>query len=407
MTKIVKRAVFLAALPLLAQSPETIRVARIKAQAQANLTGLPNYTCTQTIERSQRRARTRRFQLVDTIRLEVALVAGKELFAWPGQAKFDDRELREMVGGTIGNGNFALHARSVFLSNVPTYEYEGEIELEGRKLHRYRYRVPRFRSGYLLRSGKLEGVAGYHGTFDADARTMDLVRLEVVAEDIPPHLPIAAARDEMFYERVAIGAGDYLLPQSSVLTLSDLDGTENRNRVTFAGCRQYGIESTIRFDDPPPGEKAPEPPPSIAVEVQLPEGLLLETELQTPVPLDPAVIGTPFEARLVREAKLKGKTWVPRGAVARGRILSQRKFFQRVESLMLELEVAELEFPGAHAGICAVPDEIFAMAATSGRAGVGKQGIIYIYGPRRELAKGTRMTWRVVDKTKETGRQSQ
>jgi len=396
--------VLIAAPALAAQTAETIRIARIRAKAQVNLSGLPNYTCTQTIERSQRRAKTRRFQLVDTIRLEVALVGGKELFAWPGQAKFDDRELREMVGGTIGNGNFALHARSVFLSSAPTYEYEGEREVDGRKLYRYHYRVPRFRSSYLLRSGKMEGVAGYHGTFDADAATLDLVRLEVVAEDIPPHLPIAAARDEMYYARVPIGGGDYLLPQSSVLTLTDLDGTESRNRVTFAGCRQYGIESTIRFDDPPPGEAAPPPP---AVEVDLPEGLMLETTLETAVSLQPPVIGAPFEARLVRDAKVKGKTWVPRGAVARGRILSQQRFYQRMETLVLRLELADLEFPGAHAEIRALPEEIFAMAAASGRAGVGKQGIIYVYGPRRDLATGTRITWRVVAKNKEEGRQTQ
>ena len=88
-------AYLLAALPLLAaDDAASIRIARIRSQMARNLERLPNYTCTQTIERSIRPARTRRFQLIDTIRLEVALVNGRELFAWPGSGKFDDRGWR-------------------------------------------------------------------------------------------------------------------------------------------------------------------------------------------------------------------------------------------------------------------------------------------------------------------------
>ena len=101
---------------LTADDAASIRIARIRAHMADNLQRLPNYTCTQTIERSTRPARSRRFQLVDTLRLEVALVNGRGLFAWPGSGKFDDRELGEIIGsGASGNGNFGLHARSIFL----------------------------------------------------------------------------------------------------------------------------------------------------------------------------------------------------------------------------------------------------------------------------------------------------
>ena len=67
--------------PSIAQelAPEILLLARIKAKAAENLQRLPNYTCTQTIERSHRNARARKFELLDTLRLEVALVEGKEL----------------------------------------------------------------------------------------------------------------------------------------------------------------------------------------------------------------------------------------------------------------------------------------------------------------------------------------
>src|SRR5215469_12007656 len=78
--------------------PETLLLARIKAKAADNLRRLPNYTCTQTIERSRRPARARRFEPVDMLRLEVALVAGKELFSWPGAGQFEDKGIGELVG---------------------------------------------------------------------------------------------------------------------------------------------------------------------------------------------------------------------------------------------------------------------------------------------------------------------
>ena len=110
---------------------EILQLARVKAHMSDLLTRLPNYTCLQNIERS-RRVPSGRTQLVDVVRLEVALVDGDELFAWPGSKKFQDTKIIDMVkGGAIGNGNFALHAKSVFQSTVAQYTYIGEREIEG------------------------------------------------------------------------------------------------------------------------------------------------------------------------------------------------------------------------------------------------------------------------------------
>ena len=104
-------------------TPDAIRLARIRYHMSQNLTQIPNYTCTQTIERSTRRAKGRKFQLIDTLRLEVALVNGNEMFAWPGSGRFEDKKIADLVGrgGAIGNGAFAGHARAVFLSGAPRF----------------------------------------------------------------------------------------------------------------------------------------------------------------------------------------------------------------------------------------------------------------------------------------------
>src|SRR5438045_2730322 len=71
-------------------SPERLLLAQIKAKMADNLARLPNYTCLQTIERSHRDARKKRFERQDLVRLEVALVGGRERFAWPGANRIDE-----------------------------------------------------------------------------------------------------------------------------------------------------------------------------------------------------------------------------------------------------------------------------------------------------------------------------
>ncbi|MBK5294203.1 MAG: hypothetical protein JJE04_21305, partial [Acidobacteriia bacterium] len=167
-------------------SADTIRLARIRSHMSANLSGLPNYTCLQTIERSRRRPRSRKFELYDTLRMEVALVSGKELFSWPGSGKFEDRDIHDVVGsGTFGNGNFAIHSRSVFMSNAPTFRYEGTVEEKGRSLFRYGYDVPQMLSGYRVRASEREAIVAFHGYFLVDSHTLDLVTLQVVTDQIP------------------------------------------------------------------------------------------------------------------------------------------------------------------------------------------------------------------------------
>jgi hypothetical protein len=225
-------------------APETLTLARIKRRMSENLERLPNYTCTETIQRSTRRAGARRFQLLDTMRLEVALVEGHELFAWPGAGQFEDREIKDFApsGGAIGNGNFALHARAVFLGRAPVFQFAGEESLNGRAMLRYDFTVAQTLSGFQVRVGAAAAVVGYYGSFWADPLTHEVARLEIRADEIPPGLDLKEASDIMDYSRVRIGESDFLLPTASEMTMIDLRGNLNRNRTQFSDCRLRGPE---------------------------------------------------------------------------------------------------------------------------------------------------------------------
>ncbi len=84
------------AVPSRDQSSQRQLLSQIKAKMADNLSRLPNYTCLQTIERSHRDARKKRFERQDLVRLEVALVGGRELFAWPGAPMLHDQRTRNL-----------------------------------------------------------------------------------------------------------------------------------------------------------------------------------------------------------------------------------------------------------------------------------------------------------------------
>jgi hypothetical protein len=326
-------------------APETLLLARIRAKAGENLKRLPNYTCTQTIERSRRNPKARKFEPLDTLRLEVALVEGKELFSWPGAGKFEERGISELVGrgGAIGNGSFALHAKSIFLSHAPTFTYVGETTLNGRRAIRYDYRVPQMLSGYQIRIGPNEAIVEYHGSFWVDADTLDLIRLVVRADNPPPSLNLTEASDTMEYQRAHIGGGDFLLPQSSELVMIDLLGNASRNRTQFSACRQYAGESKLSFVESSPDAAAPAPAPQVKP-IRLPPGLRVEVRLQTAIQSGRSATGDPVKALIGRDVKKDGEIVAPKGAVLTGRITRLEKRKGDQDYYIVGLEFSTIEF---------------------------------------------------------------
>ena len=320
---------------------EQLLLARIRAHMSSLLSRLPNYTCLQTIERTER-TRNGRTRLIDVVRLEVALVDGKELFAWPGSRKFDDTNITDMVkGGAIGNGNFGMHAKAVFQSRAPRFDFAGShIGTDGREKYKWDFVVPQNLSGYQVGNFIEHAIIGYHGSFWADPTTLDVSRLEVYADDIPRNLQIANASDAVDYQSVKLGEEAFLLPARSELSLSDIGGVQHRNRTSFSSCRQYTGESTISFDDLPRAESAREPERSLA----LPAHLRLEVALETPLDEGNSAVGDPVIALLKRPVKLGSGLTAPKGARLQGRVTHLRRQQTQTPGWAVGLTFFELEW---------------------------------------------------------------
>jgi hypothetical protein len=390
--------VALAALCLHAQTvlpPDLDALTQIRSRMLFNLKHQPNYTCVETIERFSRVKLTNKLKIVDTLRLEVALVEGREMFAWPGSKKFEDSDLSQMVtSGAIGNGNFGTHAQAIFGTRAATFHYLGEENFQGRKSIRFDYIVPQMNSGYRIRVSTASAIVGYHGSFYADPLTHDMERIDVIADDIPPELLLTSAEDKIDYAVARIGEGDFLLPAQSELSMVGIRGGEEQNHVKFTSCRQFSGESVVTFDDPPAGK--PDAAPVPTREFDLPEGLNVELVLAKEIDLQTAAIGDPVYAHVSRDIKHKGQLVIPKGATANGRVVRLEKYDNYS---ILGIEFPEIEAPGIRARMKG------SLGATVGPVGPRRtmgprtprlpgEGIIPMNATQHHLAKGCIMFWR-------------
>jgi hypothetical protein len=363
----------------------------------------PNYTCVEEIERSRRRAPRHRFELVDMLRLEVALVEGKELFSWPGSETFGEQELEKLVpaGGAIGNGQFALFAHAVFRSSAPMFNHRGAAEVEGRRAVRYDYRVPQMQSGFHLKVNGREAVVGYHGSIWADPESFDLIRLEVIADDIPPVLGLQGASNRMDYARARIGASDFLLPAGSELVMSHLAGDEDRNRIRFSACRQYTGESMLTFSESPLSDAvAAAPASSSKPEMVVPGGLSFEAALDREVDSEKSMVGDPITATLVSNLKLRKSILFAKGAKLAGRIL---RLERHPDHCVLDIRFSAIESDTQRGRVAADLQDIRSLLSNPAFAqSISRQsqphasenGAITLKGARIHLARGYRVSLR-------------
>ncbi|MCX6618428.1 MAG: hypothetical protein NTZ98_20320 [Acidobacteria bacterium] len=363
--------------------PETVKLARIRQKAAEQLSSLPDYTCLETVERTWRGAGLRTFMPIDVVRFEVAHVGGRELYAWPGARQ-----------------------RNIFLSRAPLFRYVGEENLGAWRTLRYDYRVPLLSSNSTVSNFSRSAYVAYHGSFWADAETLELIRITSSADDIPPDLEIASTFTQVDYGKLQIANSDVLLPQrAEIRMVSRFD--ENRNVTAFSQCRKYVASSAVSFEPRPEGVAAGK---SRAVtETELPAGLFLEIALQTPIDSKTSAVGDLIEAKLQTNIIYEGKVLAPAGAVVRGRVRRLEKLRGWNDVFLVGLAFNELEFPGHRARFLARlrdteqrPGLTWQLPAGRPYGGSYQTGLrelpnvstFFVRRSRVQLPQGFRMAWR-------------
>jgi hypothetical protein len=95
-------------------------------------------------------------------------------------------------------------------------------------------------------------IVPFHGSFEADASTFELIRLKMTADKIPMGLKICRAESEVSYQMANIFGVRTMIPESFELQVDDDTHVHTVSRGEYSRCREFRAESKVRFDNPTP-----------------------------------------------------------------------------------------------------------------------------------------------------------
>jgi hypothetical protein len=311
-------------------------------------------------------------------------------------------------GGMIGTGDFALHVKSIFVSGYTRFEYRGVEAVRGRKAHRFHYKVAMADSHFLMRVPPNEGIVGYQGDIWHDAESLELLRMEMLIDEIPPQLPLRSGFKTIEFGPVEIGGAGYVMPVSMDMTLAAADGSEDRNRMVFSACRQYQSQSTISFDDP-----ADIKPREAEVTVTLPAKLDVSLKLKADYAPATAARGDLLVFEVAKAVVRKETLLLPKGAEINFRLesticnptpVSHCFIGLRPESFQFENKSgrfdASLEFPLLREAIRAIPGGsrmADLQQVVVPPPGAESAQFVLIRTTKPRLPKGYPMVWRTLE----------
>lgn len=328
---------------LTAQPPADL-LPRFRAQVKDTLARLPDYICQQTTERTRLESAKGTPRKIDTLRLQVALIKRKERYSWSDAPKFEDRELRDLIGkGIITTGSYAAHLQHVFLSPATQITAKGPEKMNGREAERFDYEIPVEHSSFKIAVPPEETEVGAKGSFWIEPQTLDLLRLEVKADEIPRELGIDRLIETIDYSRARLGEHDFLLPSASTFSMHDLTGEEYRNATRFGSCRHYRVESKVSFDAEEPKPTAAAVAEAQAAPKEIPERILVEMALDHEIDAANSSLGDAIRAVVTKPVKAGDAVVIPEGAVIHGRLVRLEREARPYEHWVLGMEMHTLE----------------------------------------------------------------
>ena len=304
---------------------------------------IPKYTCVETIDRKYFAAVTaaagpllkadsaaacpvivtkpgKTPSLTDRLRLEVTIADGHEIHAWPGATEFDLRSIDEIVDGPISTGGFGAYLIEIFDNPGTHFTYIGQSRSHGRAMLEYAYRVE-LGSPVTSAFRKSEGCTGHAGSFLIDRESLDLARLRIQTDPVPPETGMCQSNSTIEYHRLPIGDGNLVLPTHSDLQIVEPGSALSIARTTYSACHEFQAESSIHFDhdpDAPDGSKKP-----AVIFNALASGIHFGVRTISPVSMTESAAGDRVSARVFRTSNNK---LLPEGAIVSGRITVLRHF---------------------------------------------------------------------------------
>lgn len=170
------------------------------------------------------------------------------------------------VGGTRSSGDFGSLLRMVFEPETEAhFEWDHWGLLRSRPTYVFAYHVSQERNQWHVTADHADTIPAVKGLVYVDQETKQVLRISLVAVDLPADFPVQEASDQLDYDYQDVGGQQFLLPlRNKVLINSPEYLTRNDNEYHL--YHKYSADSAIQFDvtdtpAPLPDDKVNEAPP--------------------------------------------------------------------------------------------------------------------------------------------------
>ena len=213
---------------------------------------LPDFICTEIVQRYQDPAGKNAWRLADTLTIKLSYFGHQEDYQL---VAIDNRVTRlsyEQAGGAITEGEFGSMLSAIFSpASLAAYRWDHWTTLRGRPAHVYTFRISSANSQYRMGFGTNTGAqrditVGQQGYVYIDRDTSMAVRIVAEADGIPFDFPMQRARGELDYGFAEIAGRSYLLPLHAS-TQFDAVPLNHRNQVQFLNYRKFAADASINY----------------------------------------------------------------------------------------------------------------------------------------------------------------
>jgi hypothetical protein len=330
-------------------------LSQIRRNIAAQLARSANYTCVETLERAYYLTKTQEVACrqpprgpeapvyaQDRLRLDVAVSEQAEIYSWHGESHFVSSDISSVVqGGPISSGGFVGFLHNIFVAPGVIFQFHGKSAAGGVESYEFGYMVPLKASFYRIRSGVGRELVPYHGVFKADAASLELTEMTVIADDIPKESKLCAVSTDVKYQLARISGFKALIPASFDLRTGSDQKLYTQSHAEYLSCREFRSESTLHFSADDEGTSAASQ--QVTAAGTLPAGTGLRLALRSDLNDRISYAGDAVDAVLLRKIVLKDSgEIIPAGAQAHGVITKLETHFEPERHIYLRIEFQQL-----------------------------------------------------------------
>lgn len=153
------------------------------------------------------------------------------------------------AGGAQSFGDFGSMLKQIFEpATQAKFEWAHWHKIDGQNVMEFAYRVSQEKSQYrLIVDNDRNVITAYHGIVVVDPNTHAVLRVSVIADNIPSSFPIQSAEDVLEYGYQDISGQKFLLPLRVTMTMNVGDHL-TRNDNEFRIYRKYSADAVLKYD---------------------------------------------------------------------------------------------------------------------------------------------------------------